>query len=319
MTYTLPSTDSQLLCACGVSYAIGTNNPLTTAPYYDGAAFLDTPEVIHGILPQTAACIVGQIAGYIVIAFRGTALTEVNDWSTDLMAEPVKTKEFPGSVHSGFYLSVMEIMPKIMLSINKLVTANPGQPLLITGHSKGAAMASLAAWYLNTHLTSPPEIRVTAFAAPMTGDKVFARAYMGDLLNEKFYQKNYINYLDIVPFLPPSKDVANELINYIDSLKNALPAPFGSIITGILKSFSKWEYARVASKEEYILHPDKTQLNYRISDGSFNMPVFMDAIKDNLEEGNIQAILAAHSHVCGGGYMSAVCPAIPVPLIESFS
>jgi hypothetical protein len=147
MSYTSSALDSQLLCACGVSYQVGTSSPLNTEPYYSGAGFTTTniPAVIHGRLPHTSACIIGQISGNIVVAFRGTEAIQINDWSTDLMGEPVATKEFPGKVHSGFYLSLMEIMPHIIKTLEGLLAQNAQTPIVITGHSKGGGMASLAA------------------------------------------------------------------------------------------------------------------------------------------------------------------------------
>lgn len=70
----------------------------------------------------------------------------------------------------------------------------------MTGHSKGGAMASIAAMLLNRDKDLPNVTEVVTFASAKVGDSKFAKAY-----NKEVNQTSYEYYLDIVPFLPPSQ------------------------------------------------------------------------------------------------------------------
>ena len=298
---------SSLLCACGVSYAIGIDNPLSEAtPYYAGVGYVSgaLPVVCQGILPQTAACVIGATADAIVVAFRGTlasSLTDVlTDVLTDLMAPPYQPSGWPGSVHSGFFLSVMEIMPAIVTAVNGLMTQYPNLPLVLTGHSKGGGMASLAAWYFQAHqVAAADQIFVTTFASPAPGTTAFAASYQ-----KLFEQSNYINYLDIVPFLPPDAAIAKMMANLY---------PDSKLWTDLINAFIAWDYRHAASANYFILSDGKisTLVTHY---GDFELD-----LKTALEAKEYSQILAAHSHACPTtagthGYMTAICPGVcPLP------
>ena len=324
-TYQPTALDAQLLFACGVSYTIGANPsvPLNTEPYYTGTGFTagTTPTIIQGIIPETTGCLIGQItvAGVntILIAFRGTMLTEINDWATDLMAEPIDTSTinppppylFPGSVHSGFYMSLAEILPEIETTLSALLnTLGAGTPIAITGHSKGGGMASLAAYYLvhgaNLSLTAS-QITVTTFAGPNPGDTVFATAMAS--LN----QKNFINYLDIVPWLPLTQFYSGLISSYFQGNPISNPT-MQAILLLVLNTMSTWNYASAATQTPYINAPNSSG-DYIIDATVSEFTALLNienafATASGNQSPNFEAILAAHSHGCGGGYMFAICP-----------
>lgn len=286
-------TASALLCACGVSYNIGTPGGLTQAPYYAGAGFTSTPVIVQPkLLPDTAACIIGQTNMGAVLAFQGTIFNSLESWITDFVLPPVSSKYYTGMVHSGFYLSLMEIIDGILTNLKPFTTgANSGQTLYITGHSKGGAMASLLAWYLQETGTLPAsQIQVMTFASPMPGDSTFAAAFQS-----KFQQTNYINYLDIVPFLPPSKFASEFMATLLSDFPKA---------AAVLEKVESWDYTQAASTVEFI------QKDGTISDSIFNYADFYFAIGIHLATLQFGKILAAHSHACGGGYMNAICPGL---------
>ena len=76
-------------------------------------------------------------AEMIIIAFRGTEPTTLQDWMTDLK---IRRKTGPyGKVHRGFLKGFQVVWPEIRSVINEL--ANTGSiPLMVLGHSM--------AWYL---------------------------------------------------------------------------------------------------------------------------------------------------------------------------
>src|SRR5438309_261072 len=89
----------------------------------------------------------------IVIAFRGTLeplnphdpdpILTIRDWLNDAATQPVDFTEVPGAgqVHKGFHGSLMVMWTRIVTAVNKLIVPGERPLLLITGHSKGGAIA----------------------------------------------------------------------------------------------------------------------------------------------------------------------------------
>ena len=78
----------------------------------------------------------------IVIACRGTEPTEYNDIKADANALPV-IAETVSRVHAGFKSEVDELWPMVKEDITR--KANEGKDIWFTGHSLGAAMATIMA------------------------------------------------------------------------------------------------------------------------------------------------------------------------------
>jgi hypothetical protein len=333
LPYAPTDLDAQLLFACGVSYFIGDAsvteiNSTTAAPYFDGTGFTPgtTQTIIQGIIPETAGCLVGQITvsgvNTILIAFRGTMFTEINDWATDLMAEPIDTSTitptppyvFPGSVHSGFYLSLAEILPQIQTEVNTLLSSlGSDTPIAITGHSKGGGMASLAAYYLVNGSglgISTSQVTTTTFASPNPGDTNFAAAMV------PFNQKNFINYLDLVPWFPLTQLYSYFISSYFQESPISNPS-MQAILLLVLKTMATWNYASAATQTPYINAPNSSG-DYIIDPtvSEFTALEYIEtafATASGNQSPNFEAILAAHSHGCGGGYMFAICPSGTCP------
>lgn len=134
-----------------------------------------------------------------VVSFRGTA--DVEDWLADLDAVP--TGYLPvggfGQVHAGFQ-DVYELVRKSIAA--NLATATAGcDEILITGHSLGAALAVLAA--PDIFRSMPPntiEPRLITFAGPRVGLTDFVDAFNAAI--ESCFR--VVNFLDIVPYVPPT-------------------------------------------------------------------------------------------------------------------
>src|SRR5512147_87652 len=93
------------------------------------------------VSPETdtqAFLAVKEDRSYAVLAFRGTEVTKKKDLITDAKASMVSTIE--GRVHKGFVNAYESVEKEIIANVSKL----PGVPLYITGHSLGAALATLA-------------------------------------------------------------------------------------------------------------------------------------------------------------------------------
>jgi triacylglycerol lipase len=79
----------------------------------------------------------------------------------------------------------------------QLQAAGPGAQLLITGHSKGGALAILAA--LRFWVKNQVPSRVVTFAAPRAGDRAFADVYN----NARIIHTRYEFQDDLVPHMQP--------------------------------------------------------------------------------------------------------------------
>lgn len=126
----------------------------------------------------------------VVVAFRGTE--EPLDAVTDASLALTDT-EF-GRVHAGFWKSVESVWNHVIKHVERRRTNE--QTLWITGHSLGAAMASIAALRLST--TIPP-FQVVTFGQPRTGGASFAKK----LRAARIRQFRFVNNDDIVPTIPP--------------------------------------------------------------------------------------------------------------------
>lgn len=102
--------------------------------------------------------------GATLLSFRGTQPDNYKNLITDLSARLVAWPESGGLVHDGFAKAVRALKPQILEWINR---ARPdGLKLILTGHSLGAAMATLAATIWR------PEWLVT-IGSPRVGDAAF--------------------------------------------------------------------------------------------------------------------------------------------------
>ena len=119
----------------------------------------------------------------LVFAFRGTELN-LEDIKTDL--DFVRTTTPEGSVHSGFLEAYNSIKAKMKIDYDILST---GRNVIFTGHSLGAALATLALSDLGKESDS-----LFTFGSPRVGGKDFAKAF-----NKKFKNiQRYRNDSDIV-------------------------------------------------------------------------------------------------------------------------
>jgi predicted lipase len=138
----------RMLCASTLAYSIPNSPPHIsppnanipqTSPYYNGVGYYSPPSMIQNGL---AACTIGQNQDGIILAFRGTVYDSLYDWLDDLLIVTTEGTNLPGRVHSGFYDDLMKIIHVIASSLQTLKAANPGQNLIITGHSKGGRYGS---------------------------------------------------------------------------------------------------------------------------------------------------------------------------------
>jgi alpha-beta hydrolase superfamily lysophospholipase len=132
----------------------------------------------------------------IVLAFRGT---QVDDFWASLLDFAVDAQVLPIAdahgdlVHAGFFLALAEVWTKVAARL-KAEQARRARPLWITGHSLGAALATLAA----SRCGDDAALRlqgVYTFGSPRVGDTGF-----GATIRVPVFR--FRNDSDLVPHLP---------------------------------------------------------------------------------------------------------------------
>jgi len=149
----------------------------------------DTAVIVAGKEGRDGASVL-DLVDCCVLAFRGTlteGLASVADWYNDFHADLISDPRFPGRVHAGFLESFDNLLP----AIKDKIDLKSHKQLYITGHSKGGALAFLAA-----HLFADLAPFCVTFAAPRVGDYHFATDYRP--LTIRFESPK-----DLVPRLPP--------------------------------------------------------------------------------------------------------------------
>ncbi|HMK26984.1 MAG TPA: lipase family protein, partial [Chitinophagaceae bacterium] len=271
-----PAIEGRMLCASVLAYSVpdtGTINPPNnniqqTVPYFNGAGYSAAPTMIASDYDiSNAACTVGITQDGIVLAFRGTVYNSITDWINDLLLEPVTVNGVPGKVHDGFNKAVNVIFAPILQMIKKLKQAYPAANFYITGHSKGAGMAPIAAYYLYKNGIKAQKLYL--YAPPLPGTKGFASAF-NSLFPATFL---YENYLDIVPLLAPSPTTAGGLDYYFieNGSEEALAAAV--LITGL----AAFDYSSVGSTANTFYIPQPVNGKYSII--TLNNEVYLQQLK----------------------------------------
>lgn len=132
-----------------------------------------------------------------VLAFRGTEPKEIADWLTDSKFAPKPWDPGFGNVHEGFAGALETVFPAIRRELESL--RGSGRSLYVTGHSLGAALATLLAARLAAQQTYPVQ-GVYTFGSPRVGDTTFEGNYTR-LLGERTFR--FVNNEDLVTRVPP--------------------------------------------------------------------------------------------------------------------
>jgi len=140
-----------------------------------------------GILPS---------ANTIYVAFRGSS--SIKNWIDDAEVLKVDYKTYPecnSKVHDGFYKSCENVKDYV---VNTIIPLNKQykNPVILTGHSYGAAISQLVAMELQRH---DIQTIVYNFGQPKVGNAELAdcvNTIMGDKLHRVVHDR------DMVPHLP---------------------------------------------------------------------------------------------------------------------
>jgi hypothetical protein len=203
----------KLIKASAYAYDIGKTGPITdpTLP-----ALLGEQGEGYGVASAATDTQDGnRDAGYVwhsgdelIVAFRGTLpyttgdqqtsqeMLSIEDWLNDANARPAADPDL-GQVHGGFEAALQSVWPGLMQQIKAWQAAGklgPNPKIYVTGHSKGGALAMLAAVKLKA--AKLPVTEVDTFGAPRVGGTDFAAKYAG------IDGIRYETTQDLVPHVP---------------------------------------------------------------------------------------------------------------------
>jgi hypothetical protein len=260
----------RLLCAANLAYGVTEvtgetgvleplppilRSPATVAELRAEAGFGDSPGHAHQAAGRYGidAFLYEETAEAAILAFRGTLPLRLSaeparvgrvlgDWLNNVRSSLVDGSPYglPGYVHDG-YADSLENLWNSPHGLSRLLgriaeaTAS-GKRLLVTGHSKGGALALLAA--LRLARTREPGLMpagVVTFGAPRAGNAAFAEAF-GQAFPTAAWRYEFQD--DPVPHLPPSESAWFALREAFDHvLRSAAKSGWSWSAVGVLANF----------------------------------------------------------------------------------
>lgn len=137
--------------------------------------------------------------GRLVVAVRGTELVDgrgpigrFREWLYNLAFRPVRWGLYDVHVHRGFLANFKGLWDRVMNTRPYEQHIMSNDQVIYTGHSRGGAIAQLAALYESPAL-------VTTFGAPRVG----GRSFVERCREQGLRHRRIVNALDVVPRLPP--------------------------------------------------------------------------------------------------------------------
>ena len=297
------SLNFRLLCAAGSAYDIAPGGcayrpDLVFSPV---VAYINPPKPVCGGIDAINACLVGENADGIIVAFRGTLPPSLKDpesllnWLEDFFDIPRSAPNVPGQVHSGFYDATMSVIGGVAAAVQNL-NPGPNKKILVTGHSLGGAMASIGAYILSQTYHLPIQ-QVVTFASPKPGDVAFRDGYQKVIGN----QVRYENYEDVVPLVPPSAKFIDAAVGLFSLIPD-----IGQKLSALFKRAEGWDYVPVGS--QLFIEADKHTI---ISNEPLASQIW-DVVKEfgeDIWDRNFSSFAAAHTVTPGGGYYRALSTA----------
>jgi triacylglycerol lipase len=130
-----------------------------------------------------------------LVAFRGTDPAQIKDWLTD--ASAILVPSDVGRVHAGFVEAFRSIWPALLADL-RATQWRGARPLWFTGHSLGAALATLAV--ASCHDAGVVVAGHYNFGSPRVGDSSFVIPY-----DERYaaVTSRFVNNNDLVTRVPP--------------------------------------------------------------------------------------------------------------------
>jgi triacylglycerol lipase len=133
-----------------------------------------------------------------VLVFRGSKGRE--DWELNFNTLQARSLfGVPGGIHRGFTLALDSVWGEIVRPLALRAQATR-KPILLTGHSLGGALATLAAARIARKFRPDLVAALHTFGQPLVGNATFA-GFVDAHFHDRFFR--YVNHRDIVPRIPP--------------------------------------------------------------------------------------------------------------------
>jgi len=161
--------------------------PAEALPRFQAAGFAKTEFVDE----SGVQCYVAWTDDFVVVAFRGTQPDQFSDVFDDAAFALVPWTRPSALVHAGFKGALDRVWKRLTGVLSPLVRS---RTTWFTGHSLGAALATLAAD------RSMFDSCVCTLGSPRVGDEAFAGAFNARFANRSL---RYVNDADIVTHVPP--------------------------------------------------------------------------------------------------------------------
>lgn len=137
----------------------------------------------------------------IVVAFRGTNGPDLTNWITNFDGKLIPYQFLPtGKVHNGFMSAFSEVQQQMRSNLRDLIEHHYNAQILVTGHSLGGALATLAALDIYYSLGVPPtKMELYTFGQPRAVDEVLSNELM-TLFSDNYHRVTH--YDDAVVHVP---------------------------------------------------------------------------------------------------------------------
>ncbi len=173
-----------------------TNSYLTRSYIGYSSSFLPTAKIEDKSRSTYGYVGVQPNINSIFVTFRGSE--DLNNWITNLDAV---TTSYPGcskcDVHKGFYVAEQSVFPGILSAVKALKTQYPSFTVIATGHSLGAALATLTALDLSASGISP--VKLFNYGSPRVGNTAFSNwASTKVAITRSTHYKVYTSFLSYV-------------------------------------------------------------------------------------------------------------------------
>ncbi len=170
--------------------------------YFQVSGLTDAGFAFKFFSRQTTQCFVTHNPEFAVVSLRGTEIDNfrgaLTDWMRNFELLPV-SDDSGGRVHEGFKRDIKAVWQQLREHLQPLLESGT-RTLWITGHSLGAALATLAAE--RAARDGQFAVRgVYTYGSSRVGDDGFKQAYATRGLDARTYR--FVNNVDVVPKLPP--------------------------------------------------------------------------------------------------------------------